>query len=145
MMNGSQAVIDASIALRLFLPHALRGNARQIISELGSRRCRLVAPTLWAYETASGICRAVYQKAILPDEARRILTHLENMQVLLVPPDERQNSLALEWMLKLKRAAANYSYYLALAETFACDLWTADRHLYNAVDKPWMRWIEEAP
>ncbi|MEA3441391.1 MAG: type II toxin-antitoxin system VapC family toxin [Chloroflexota bacterium] len=142
-MNGSQVVIDASFALRLFLPHPLRGNVREILTGLVVQGYQLVAPMLWAYETTSGVSRAVYMKAILPHEARRLLNHLEDMQVLLVSPDEDQNNRALEWTLKLNRGAAYDSYYLALAETFGCDLWTADRRLYNAIDTTWVRWIEE--
>jgi len=142
-MNRSQVVIDASFALRLFLPHPLRENVREILTGLVVQGYQLVSPMLWAYETTSGVSRAVYMKAILPDEARRLLNHLEDMQVLLVSPDEDQNNRALEWTLKLNRGAAYDSYYLALAETFGCDLWTADRRLYNAVDTPWVRWIEE--
>jgi predicted nucleic acid-binding protein len=40
----------------------------------------------------------------------------------------------------LNRAAAYDSFYLALAETLQCELWTADRRLRSAIDLPWVRW-----
>jgi predicted nucleic acid-binding protein len=60
--------------------------------------------------------------------------------VRLVVPDVGQNRQALEWTLRLKRASAYDSYYLALAEALKCDLWTFDRRLFNAVDLSWVRW-----
>ena len=63
--------------------------------------------------------------------------------VRLVLPDASQNRQAFDWTLRLNRAAAYDSYYLALAEALECDLWTADRRLLNAVDLPWVRWVGE--
>ena len=45
---------------------------------------------------------------------------------------------AFAWTRRLNRAAAYDSFYLALAEGLQCDLWTADRRLFNAVDLPWV-------
>ncbi|MFQ5613908.1 MAG: type II toxin-antitoxin system VapC family toxin [Anaerolineae bacterium] len=44
----------------------------------------------------------------------------------------------------MKRAAAYDSYYLALAETLGCELWTADRRLHNIVDLPWLHWVSDS-
>jgi predicted nucleic acid-binding protein len=49
-----------------------------------------------------------------------------------------QVELAYDWTLRLKRAAACDSFYLALAETLHCELWTADQRLANAADVPWV-------
>jgi hypothetical protein len=42
---------------------------------------------------------------------------------------------------RLKRAAAYDSYYLALAESLNCDLWTTDSRLVNAVKLRWVRLV----
>jgi hypothetical protein len=36
---------------------------------------------------------------------------------------------------------------MALAETFACELWTADQRLVNAVYQAfgWVKWLGDAP
>ncbi len=44
--------------------------------------------------------------------------------------------------VRLNRAAAYDSFYLALAESLGCELWTADQRLHNAVDLPWVRLAE---
>jgi predicted nucleic acid-binding protein len=61
----------------------------------------------------------------------------------LIPPDIDQVRIAFDWTLRLDRTAAYDSFYLALAESLRCDLWTAARHLRNAVEQSWVRWAGE--
>ena len=58
------------------------------------------------------------------------------LQRPLLPPDPYLVRAAFDWTMRLERAAAYDSFYLALAETLGCPLWTADRHLHNAVEQP---------
>jgi predicted nucleic acid-binding protein len=44
----------------------------------------------------------------------------------------------LAWTRRLNRAAAYDSFYLAVAESLGCELWTADQRLSKAVDLPWV-------
>jgi predicted nucleic acid-binding protein len=137
---GSPAVIDAGLALKLVLPDPGREHASALVARLMSQGSELVAPALWAYETTSTLCKAVHFGQLTPDEGRRALSQLLGLGVRLVVPDVGQNRQALEWTLRLKRASAYDSYYLALAEALKCDLWTFDRRLFNAVDLSWVRW-----
>lgn len=130
-MIGSSAIIDAGIAIRLVLPNALQASCRKLISHLLSNEFEIVAPALWACETTSALCKAVYFGQITPDEGRRTLGQIAALGVRIVPPDDKQNRMAFEWTLRLKRAAAYDSYYLALMEHLECDLWTADQRLFN--------------
>lgn len=139
-MAGSPVVIDASLALKLVLPDPQREHASALVARLMSQGSELVAPALWAYETTSTLCKAVHFGQLTPDEGRRALSQLLGLGVRLVAPDAGQNRQALEWTLRLKRASAYDSYYLALAEALKCDLWTVDRRLFNAVDLSWVRW-----
>ena len=45
--------------------------------------------------------------------------------------------------MRLNRAAAYDSFYLALAETLGSELWTTDNHLYNAAAQPWVRLVSD--
>jgi predicted nucleic acid-binding protein len=137
---GSPVVIDANLALKLVLPDPQREHASALVARLMSQGSELVAPALWAYETTSTLCKAVHFGQLTPDEGRRALSQLLGLGVRLVVPDAGQNRQALEWTLRLKRASAYDSYYLALAEALKCDLWTFDRRLFNAVDLSWVRW-----
>jgi predicted nucleic acid-binding protein len=73
------------------------------------------------------------------EEAERSMAVLEELPIALVPPDSKQSHRAFAWTRRLNRAAAYEGFYLALAESLGCDLWTADWRLCNAVDLPWMR------
>lgn len=140
-MAGLPVVIDASIALKVVLPDPLREQCHDALSRLVSTGFEFVAPTLWAYETTSILCKAVHFKWLTPDEGRRTLVQLGELGVRLVSLDPAKNRQAFEWTLRLGRAAAYDSYYLALAQALKCDLWTADLRLFNAVNLPWVHCV----
>jgi len=98
-----------------------------------------VAPDLWLYEVTSALAKAVHFEVLTEDEGRRALGLLQRLDVRLVPPDATQAVLAYDWTLRLRRAAAYDSFYLALAETLGAELWTTDLHLHAAVALPWVR------
>jgi len=74
---------------------------------------------------------------LTPTEAQRALALSQRLGLHLVPPDGAQVRPAFEWTVRPNRAAAYDSSYLALAEILRCQLWTADRHLHDAVNLPW--------
>jgi predicted nucleic acid-binding protein len=80
------------------------------------------------------------------DEAGANLERISLLGAQPFLPDGDQNRLAFERTLKLKRSAAHDSYYVALAETLGCELWTADRWLFNAAQaaqSSWVHWVNE--
>jgi predicted nucleic acid-binding protein len=101
----------------------------------------LCAPSLWLYELTSALAKASRFEALTGEEAHQALEQAYALGVRLFPPDATQARAALVWTLRLKRAAAYDSFYLALAESLGCDLWTADRHLANAAGVPWVHAI----
>ena len=141
-MTGSPVVIDANLALKLVLPSPSQDRCQDAFNQLASQGCELVAPTLWACETTSALCKAVHFGHLTPDEGRLALEQLAKLGVRQVAPDAAQSRRAFEWSLRLRRAAAYDSYYLVLAESLGCELWTADRRLANAVNAPWVRWVD---
>jgi predicted nucleic acid-binding protein len=76
---------------------------------------------------------------LTPEEGQRSLDLARGLAVHLVPPDDEQARRAYEWTLRLKRTAAYDGFYLALAESLGCELWTMDERLHNAVGLPWVR------
>ena len=148
-MRNKLVVIDASVAMKSILPNPLQEQCLALVESFTDSQP--VAPSLWAYETTSVITKAIHFGQITETEGRQVLNQLNMLDVHLFVPDGNLNRSAFEWTLRLKRASAYDSYYLALAETLGCDLWTADHRLFNVCSsqlsnyhrKGWLHWIEE--
>jgi predicted nucleic acid-binding protein len=132
-------VIDASLAFRLLLPGSQQAEMQSLVAQWLADGCELHAPTLWAYELTSALCKTVHFGHITAGEAERTLALAQHLGVQLVAPHDELVRSAFGWTLRLDRAAAYDSFYLALAEMLDCELWTADRGLQRAVDEPWVR------
>jgi predicted nucleic acid-binding protein len=143
-MTRDLVVIDASVALKAVLPNPLQARCLGLVQTFAEMQP--IAPALWAYETTSAIAKAVHFREITEKEARLVLEKLDGLGVRLFVADGEQNEAAFEWTLKLKRASAYDSYYLALAQALECAFWTADRRLFNSLQRThigWLHWIEE--
>ncbi len=134
-------VVDACFALKLILPGPGLAVGQELVAQWKHDGTELCAPTLWLYEVTSALCKVVRFGELEPAEGQRALALVQRLDVRLIPPDDAQALAAFAWTVRLNRAAAYDSFYLALAETLHCELWTADRHLSNAVDLPWVRWV----
>jgi len=139
-------VLDASVAIKAILPNPLQGHCLALVKTFAE--VQPASPALWAHETTSAIAKTVYFKQITEAEGRQALEQLATLGVQLVTPDLEHNQAAFDWTIRLKRAAAYDSYYLALAQSLDCPLWTADSRLFNALKDErleWLHWIEEIP
>ena len=141
-MSESPAVIDANVVLKSILPNALQEECQALLVQLSTHK--LHVPALWSYEVTSALTKAVHLEQVTQDEARKALQEIMALGVILIPPDEAQVQGAFDWTLRLNRAVAYDSYYLVLAESLSCDLWTADRKLVRTVELPWVRWVEDS-
>ncbi|MBN2388555.1 MAG: type II toxin-antitoxin system VapC family toxin [Anaerolineales bacterium] len=144
-MNGV-LILDASVAVKAVLPNPLQGHCLALIQTFAD--VQPAAPALWAHGTTSAIAKATHFGEITKDEGRWAIDKLNALGVRLFVPDPTQNLAAFEWTLRLQRASAYDSYYLALAEALECDYWTADKRLFNGLQDArlgWMHWIEELP
>jgi predicted nucleic acid-binding protein len=145
-MPGFPVVIDASFCLSILLNHPLQKASLVVADTMKREGMQMVAPSLWAYETTSSICKAVHFQMVTVDDAEQILFLLEDLGVRLIPPDEIDKKQVFNLTMRLNRSAAYDSYYLALAESLKCDLWTADKKLYQVAqnnDMAWVRHVSE--
>jgi predicted nucleic acid-binding protein len=133
-------VVDASFCLNLIVPGARQSRLQALATGWKNDGYELCAPTLWTYEITSALCKLVRFGELITAEGRRALALANALDMQLIHPDEGQCRRAFDWTRRLNRAAAYDSFYLALAETLGCELWTADKHLRNAVELPWVRW-----
>ena len=133
-------VVDASFAFNLVLPGPRQARFQTLMTDWKNDGYELCAPTLWVYEITSALGKVIHFGQITPEEGQRALVLAERLGVQLIPPNDVQARLALDWTVRLNRAAAYDSFYLALAETLQCEMWTADKRLYNTVELSWMHW-----
>ena len=136
-------IIDAGIAIKLIAPHPGQQLYIDMVTQWQQASYQLCAPTLWAYEVTSAFTKMAHFGKISTAASREGLRLAHQLGVQLVAPDEEQTLKAFAWTERLQRAAAYDSFYLALAETLDCELWTTDKRLVNAVAQPWVRSVEE--
>jgi len=135
-------VVDASFAFQLVLPAPRQPSFQEQARQWKQDGYDLCAPALWLYEMTSALCKTVRLGDLAPVEGQRALALALRLGVHLIPPDDAQAQSAFAWTLRLNRAAAYDSFYLALAEALQCELWTADRHLRSAANLPWVRCVD---
>jgi len=142
--NERLAVIDASLVLKTILPNPDMSRCQSLLAQL--QGVQLVVPALWVYEVTSTLAKAVYFKQLTVEESQAALHQVLELDVQIVPPDEAQSALALDWTLRLKRASAYDSFYLAIADALEAPFWTADQRLVNVMQGQkvaWLHWIGE--
>jgi predicted nucleic acid-binding protein len=132
-------VVDASFSIRLILPDPRRSALRARMEQWLQEGCEVYAPDLWLYEMTTALSKGAFFGLITAEEAEDSLPLVFDLPIQLVAADAEQARLAIAWTRRLNRAAAYDSFYLALAESMQCDLWTADQRLNNAVNLPWVR------
>jgi len=143
-MSEGLAVIDANIIIKAILPNPDRERCQSVLAQL--QNVTLVVPALCFYEVTSTLAKAVHFKQLTEEESKAALHQVMELYVEIIPPDETQSLLALDWTLKMNRGSAYDSFYLAIADGLGAPFWTADRHLVNALQdqRPaWLHWIGE--
>ena len=139
-------VVDASFVIRSVLPGPLREPVKALLAGWQDRGDTIQVPALWYYEITSAISKGVYFKEFSRNQAEEMLALITEFDFAVIVPDAVQVQRAFDWTLRLRRAAAYDSFYLALAETTSDGLWTADDRLYNATKPfvPWVRWVGDS-
>jgi predicted nucleic acid-binding protein len=135
-------VIDAGVGYALCANEIYSSSLRVDFASRATKNVRLFAPSLWRFELASILTKAVHFREMSEGSARQLLELVGKLPVQLIVPDEELMRQAFNWTLRLKRAAAYDSFYIALAERLGCELWTTDRKLANALNKvSWVHYV----
>ena len=138
-MPDKIAIIDASLVVKAILPNPEDAVCRAVLGRL--QGVQLVAPALWVYEITSTFAKAVRFSQLTGEEGRAALNQAFALGVQIIFPDETQSLLAYQWTLKLNRAAAYDSFYLAIAEALDADFWTADQWLFRSLEAERLKWL----
>ena len=139
-------VVDASLALKWVLSEADSNTAISLLQRWNTDNTEIIAPALFTYEATNILYRQVVTNKLSYEEAKKLLTKLLSIGILLNFVQYREISTrAMELSHRFGLPAAYGAHYLALAEHEKCEYWTADSRLCNAVrDKlPWVRQLNE--
>lgn len=138
--GGRQVCVDASLALKLVLEEEDSDKARDLWASWVADELEIIAPYHLAFETTSVIRNHVYRREISAEAGQGAFEALQAQGIELVHP---ATLLERAWALaqQFNRPTAYDACYLALGEIAGCEVWTADRRLYNAVRDtlPWVR------
>jgi predicted nucleic acid-binding protein len=119
-------VVDASVAVKWFVPEELSRDARQVLAA----EYELLAPDLLWAELGNVLWKKHRRREIEERTAIRLLRDFARVPLRLHPA-ERWTGAALE--LALRHGVTVYDgLYLALAAGHGCRLVTADRRLHEA-------------
>ena len=137
----TQYVIDTSVAAKWFIPEDHSVAARKLLAPEHGR----VVPDLIFVEFANALVKRRRRNEILALDAVEHLSALEGL--VQVRDSARLMASAVEIAVTFDRSAYDATF-VALAVFERCQLVTADRRLYNALEPhlpKTMLWIEDVP
>jgi predicted nucleic acid-binding protein len=131
-MPTSYAVLDSGILLATVQTEAFSEQAKALIARFAQEQVQMLAPTLLNYELVAVVRKWVYRKMVTTEQAKLALETLLRYPVTTVV-DTALLHRAYELATQFDRPTAYDAQYLAVAERYQCDFWTADERLFNAV------------
>ena len=142
-VNGS-VVVDASLAVKWLVEEDDSDKAHGALQSWVAQDITRIAPHLMPFEVANALHRRVLRGELTVDDSIRMIARLlESRLELHQPPGLHVRALQLASLLR--QNAAYDAHYLALAESFGCELWTADERFYRAASTSVanVRWLGE--
>jgi predicted nucleic acid-binding protein len=136
----SRVVVDASVAIKWFVPEVHAEAARRLLRE----GTTLWAPDLIWAEVANALWRKWREKELSAEAVQEILTDFRRFPLRI---HSGESLYDVAWPVAQSSGRTFYdSLYLALAMSAGCLLVTADLRFFNALrDTPWGRyclWVE---
>ena len=123
----SAVVVDASVAIKWFLPEIHAEAARGVLA----KRRELLAPDLIWAEVGNALWKQVHRAQLIPETARGILQDFERFPLRTFPA---KTLLEPAWELAVRFRLTIYdSLYVALAVGRRCSLVTADLALCRSL------------
>ena len=142
-MNGS-VVVDASLVVKWLVDEDDSDKAHAVLQSWVVQDITRISPNLMPFEVANALHRRVVRGELSVKDSTRMISRLLESRLEL-HQTSGLHVRPLQIASQLRQGAAYDAHYLALAESFGCELWTADQRFYRAassgVDN--VRWIGE--
>ena len=137
-------VVDTSIAIKWVLQESDSDIAETMLIEWSSNGVVILAPALLTYEVTNALYKKARKGEITFETAKEALTKVLLSGVALnFSQDSNLGRRAIELAGQFGLTATYDAHYLALAEREGCELWTADKRMWNSIrgKLTWVRWI----
>jgi predicted nucleic acid-binding protein len=129
-----RAVVDASVAVKIFVPEALSTEAQAVFARFAQENgAELVVPDLFFVECANVFWKWVQRSAYSAKAAQEHLRDLTGLGLTAIPTQALADD-ALDIALK-HRVTAYDACYIAAASQLQLPLITADEKLVRQVEK----------
>jgi len=139
----SKVVVDASVAIKWYLPESHTIKASMLFSQTFELYC----PDLMFSEIGNILWKRITKGELSHEKAKTIITAVRKVSFNMVNSQPLMLH-ALDIACKYKRTFYD-SIYIALAEKQNCRFVTADLKLYNALKngplKKHLLWVEDIP
>jgi len=136
--------VDASFVVALLAPERYTASAIALWEIWMQDDIEVLVPTLLNYEVTSALYRKAFTGKYAAEDAHAALQQFLKLDIESIYLPEL-NLTASALAKQYNRPNTYDAHYLALAEHFACPLWTADERLYNVVKGKFefIKWIED--
>lgn len=142
----SVVVVDASLAAMWAIPERFSTRALTLASQWAGEKIRLIAPCLLLTEVTNALYKRLLRGEISLSHAIAALEVVFEFDIE-IREEPGLHAFAIELSYQLERTNTYDCHYLALAETYRCDLWTGDERFFNSASKtfPRVKWVGNYP
>lgn len=141
-MTKKIVCIDASFVVKLAISDSEITVFRDLWQQWELEKYQKIAPTLFYYEVTNAFHRYAISGELTPEEAEAAYEYSLSLEIEFY----RNISLhrkAFNLAKKLGLTAAYDAHYLALAQEFSADFYTADKRLFNSLSSIYS-WVKLA-
>jgi predicted nucleic acid-binding protein len=135
----SWVVIDSGIYLTLSLQEKDAPKAKKLFNMLANSGYTIATPYLFRYEITSVTRKHIASGKLTVADGRQLMEGILNQSIVTFTEEFLLRN-AFELANQYNLVGAYDAQYLALANHLKCDLWTADRRLFNGVSSS-LTWV----
>ena len=128
----SAICVDASFIIRSLTPNPDLQDATGLLEQWVENKQPLIAPSLLSYEVSSVLHRLQHLNRVESQIAQEAFVTFQQLGITLIDSPQLHN---LAWRLaqQFGHSRTYDAAYLAVAQLYNAEMWTADKKLYNTV------------